>query len=426
MSREPGRPGGTPVPVEDLAAVRLDRLHRDLEELGCRALLVVGGSAREPDLGAFVGPVHLGPAMVLVARGEAPRLAYLSPMERDAARATGLELWTPEELHASETRREIADPVERLVRFLKRVLDLAALPPGRIALAGRAAAGEIVRATRRLERDGVEWVAGDEMTRGFRKTKDARQAGEIRHAARGVCAAFRRTAELLAAATPRDGSELWLAEERLTVGRLRREIAQIFAGFGVEQPEGNLVAPGEEGAVPHNVGTDGRTVRQGESLVVDLFPRGALWADCTRTFCVGPAPEALRRAHATVREGLELARRELAPGRRGYSLQEAVCELIGGAGYPTQISDPDSTLGYVHGLGHGVGFELHEYPSFRKTAGAEGVLAPGDVLTLEPGLYHPHEGWAVRLEDLVVLGPDGGAENLTPLPYDLDPRAWTA
>ena len=87
------------------------------------------------------------------------------------------------------------------------------------------------------------------------------------------------------------------------------------------------------------------------------------------------------------------------------------------------VREPATTTGYVHGLGHGVGFELHEYPSFRREAGEEGVLEVGDLLTLEPGLYDPEAGWGVRLEDLVYLGPDG-PESLTPLPYDLDPRAW--
>lgn len=409
--------------MTDLKTQRLTRLHRDLDELDCRALLVVGNSAREPDLGAFLGPIHMGSAVVLVARGEAPRLAYFSPMERDGARATGLALWTPQELDA-DARREMADPVERRTHLLRRVVELGDVLPGRIALAGSAAAGEMVQAAKRLERDGVEWVAGDDLMQSFRKTKDEHQMEHVREAARGTCTAFRRVAEMLATSEARDGGELWLGADRLTVGRLRREIARTFADFGLEQPEGNLVAPAEEGAVPHNPGTDERALRVGESLVVDLFPRGALWADCTRTFCVGPPREELARAHGVVRDALETSYRELAVGRRGYDLQEAVCRGIGEAGYPTQISDPESTVGYVHGLGHGVGFELHEYPSFRKVAGAEGVLAPGDVLTLEPGLYHPDEGWAVRLEDLVVLGADGHAENLTPLPYDLDPRAW--
>src|SRR5436305_1177772 len=73
-------------------------------------------------------------------------------------------------------------------------------------------------------------------------------------------------------------------------------------------------------------------------------------------------------------------------------------------------------------------FELHEFPTFKKASGGEGVLREGDVFTIEPGLYEPapqggQTGWAVRLEDLVYLGPDG-LESLTPLPYDLDPRAY--
>ena len=80
--------------------------------------------------------------------------------------------------------------------------------------------------------------------------------------------------------------------------------------------------------------------------------------------------------------------------------------------------------GYVHGLGHGVGYELHELPSFRRSAGdAEGTFETGDLFTLEPGLYDPEGGWGVRLEDLCRLAP-AGVENLTPAPYALDPRAW--
>ena len=59
-----------------------------------------------------------------------------------------------------------------------------------------------------------------------------------------------------------------------------------------------------------------------------------------------------------------------------------------------------------------------------RSFGAVGLLETGDVVTLEPGLYYPDAGWAVRLEDLLALR-EGGVDNLTPLPYDLDPRAWS-
>ncbi len=112
------------------------------------------------------------------------------------------------------------------------------------------------------------------------------------------------------------------------------------------------------------------------------------------------------------------------PGARGWDLQEAVCLTFEEAGYATPLRQPGTTTGYVHNLGHGIGYELHELPIFRKVAGAEGVLAEGDVFTLEPGLYDPAAGYGVRLEDLCYLGADG-LEVLTPLPYDLDPRRWT-
>ena len=74
--------------------------------------------------------------------------------------------------------------------------------------------------------------------------------------------------------------------------------------------------------------------------------------------------------------------------------------------------------GFYHGLGHGVGLEVHEGPSLGMGGGGD-VLVPGDVVTLEPGLYKPGVG-GVRLEDIVLVTADG-AENLTQFPYDLTP-----
>jgi Xaa-Pro aminopeptidase len=73
--------------------------------------------------------------------------------------------------------------------------------------------------------------------------------------------------------------------------------------------------------------------------------------------------------------------------------------------------------GFIHGLGHGVGLEVHEAPSLGRGGGSE--LIPGDVITLEPGLYRSGYG-GCRLEDLVVVTEDG-RENLTDFPYDLTP-----
>ncbi len=408
----------------------LDRL---LEELSCKALLVVGRSSRDPFIAPFTGPAKLGPAFVVAPRDASPRLGFWTPMERDEAAASGLELLTPGDLDIVRWMRDAGSAPEILAHVLSRALHLCELAPGRpaeggpaegrLALAGRWDAGEIHGACEILAAEGWSFAAGEPVVQLLRKEKSSATVDEIRRVAVGAMEAFRKVADLLAAATALDG-ELWLGGELLRVRRLKREIAAVLARHELEQPEGGICAPGSEGAVPHSGGTPDRVLRPHESLVLDLYPRGHLFVDCTRTFCVGEPPPALAAAHARVREALELAAGHATPGRRGWSLQRQVCAHFGAAGYPTEMSDPESVRGYVHGLGHGVGFEVHEYPFFsREAQGREGRLETGDVITLEPGLYEPGEGWAVRLEDLYRLAPDG-LENLMPLPYEMDPTAW--
>ncbi|HSL84642.1 MAG TPA: Xaa-Pro peptidase family protein [Thermoanaerobaculia bacterium] len=417
-------------PLDSFAA---ELLGRELADRGCDALLIVGASGRDPDLAPFVGPVHLSRAVLLLpapgpsrGRGRGPLLAYLTPMESGEAAKTGFPLLTPAELEVERLSRERTEPGSFWSAFLEGVLGRSGLAPGRLALAGHLGAGTAVAFSGALAGAGWTLVDGHPVVRRLRQSKRPEEIAAIREAARGTVAAFRRVAEVLAAAAdgPADGGALRFEGEPLTVGRLRLEVFRVLADHGLEQPEGNLLAPGEEGATPHSVGTESRVLRRGETLVVDLFPRGRLFADCTRTFCVGEPPAPVAAAHSAVRRALEIGRSGLRPGVRGFDLQEEVCRHFQALGHPTPGSHPGTEVGYVHNLGHGVGHELHEYPSFKKEAGAEGVLGAGDVVTLEPGLYSVEQGFGVRLEDLLVVGEEGIAEDLTPLPYDLDPRAW--
>lgn len=398
-----------------------------LEERGWGALLILAESARDPDLAHFTGPVHLGDALLVLPRQGPARLGFHTAMEREEAAATGLALLTPAELGIPEGRHRDLPEDEVLAAAAAAALEACAVPRGRVGVAGRGPTGVRHRACQRLGERGWTPVPGDDLARSLRKRKGEAQLAAVRRAAEGAAAALRHVASLLAAAGEgagaEPGRELVLDGEPLTVGRLRGAVARTLAERGLQQPAGNIVAPGRDAGIPHSAGRDDRVLRTGEALVVDLYPSAPPFADCTRTFCVGEAPPDLAAAHGAVLAALRLARRRAVAGERGWDLQVAVCGELEERGYPTVLSAPDTPRGYVHNLGHGVGYELHEHPSFSRRAGAEGVLEVGDVFTLEPGLYDPDAGWGVRLEDLVALTP-GGAEVLTPLPYDLDPRAW--
>ncbi len=395
-----------------------------LEAIGAGALLVVGHGNAEPDLARFLGDAHLGDAFVVLPKAGAVRLGYFTPMERDEALATGLATLSPEELDVPRWTRDASGAGEFLAAVLGQALLRCGVAPGAVAVAGSWPAGALVEAAAHLASDGFPLVSGTGIALHLRKRKRAGEIDEIRRVARATCDAFRGLARILAGAEIRDG-ELWHEGERLRVERLKREVSGLFAAQELSQPRSNILSPGAEGGVPHTSGTPERVLRTGQSLIADLFPKGRLFADCTRTFCVGAAPENLRAAHSAVLAALLESHREARPGARGWDLQKTTCGIFGNHGYATPISHPGTLTGYVHNLGHGVGYELHELPSFKEQASAsEGRLEAGDVVTLEPGLYDPApDGYGVRLEDLVVIG-DERNENLTPLPYDLDPRAW--
>jgi Xaa-Pro aminopeptidase len=405
------------VPPESLA-----RLHRLLDAAGADGLVVVAESSRDADLAPFVGGAHLSESFVVAAAGRRPVLGYLTDMEREEAAGTGLEVLEPATLGVSRLRAAGRSPGEIWRHAIDAAWAELGLGRGAWLVAGHPAAGIPMALCSQPPAGGGDWRSGNEVTRRWRKFKPPQWRARMAAPAAGVCAALRAVARVLAAAQTRVG-ELWWEGGALTVGRLRRVVNLELAALDLWQPYGNILASGAAAAAPHTQGSSDHVLLAGEPLVVDLYPRGELYADCTRTFCVGEPPAAFVAAHAAVREALEESHRRCRPGARGWDLQAQACDLFEGRGYPTLRQSPDTRVGYVHGLGHGVGFELHEDPSFRQHAGEEGLLEVGDLLTLEPGLYDAAAGYGVRLEDLCYLSAEG-IENLTPLPTSWDPGDW--
>jgi Xaa-Pro aminopeptidase len=197
-------------------------------------------------------------------------------------------------------------------------------------------------------------------------------------------------------------------------------MSQTFAAHGATADE-FIVAPGAQGAVGHDMGSG--PIRAGVSIVVDIWPRdneSFIYCDMTRTFVVGDVPDDVREWHRLCKEALDRAISEIRAGADGRAIFDGTCEIFEAAGELTsRTKEPGKPLsdGFFHGLGHGVGLEVHEQPGMG-LASKLPFLA-GDVVTVEPGCYRSGYG-GVRLEDLVLVTADG-AENLTRYPYDLEP-----
>ncbi len=202
-----------------------------------------------------------------------------------------------------------------------------------------------------------------------------------------------------------------LSRERFS-GRSERELAwwveRSFREAGAEGVSFEaVVAAGATASSPHAVPGDepiaaGVLVTVDAGCVVDGY-----CSDCTRTFAVGEVSERLQELYALCLEAQLAGLEAVGPGVHGRDADAASRDRIEAAG-----------LGwaYGHGMGHGVGMQIHEAPALRPES--TDVLEAGNVVSVEPGIYIPDEGAGVRIEDLVLV-TDDGAERLTQFTKEL-------
>ncbi|MBA2475829.1 MAG: aminopeptidase P family protein [Actinobacteria bacterium] len=270
-----------------------------------------------------------------------------------------------------------------------------------------------------LRGGGVELTADRELFAHRRRRKNEAELAGIRRAQRAAEAGMTAARELLRSARP-NGSGLVAGGEPLTSERLKLVLEQAFSQHECSADE-MVASHGAQTAIAHHMGEG--AILPNEPIVIDVWPRDrqtGCYADMTRTFVVGEPADDIRAWHALCVQALEDAVAGTRAGVRDADLNRATCELFAGHGHPTTLTkEPGTPLedGFFHGLGHGVGLEVHEAPILG-VVGKDDLVA-GDVITVEPGLYRKSYG-GVRVEDLLLVTEDG-AENLTRFPYDLEP-----
>jgi Xaa-Pro aminopeptidase len=360
---------------------RAERLASELGELGVDALLVES-LVNIRYLAGFTGSQALVLLLGEKAAGELGRHRFLTDFR-----------------YTTQSAEQVPEAFERQIVSGEMVDAL-------VAVLGEASGGRLgfdegqltVRGHRRLGEllpQGWELVPCNGAVERLRAVKDPGEAAHLR-----------------AAAALADEALSGLLEGGL-VGRSEREVAIELVlrmrRLGAEAPSFEpIVAAGAHGALPH---AEPRDEAIGRDVLVTI-DWGALHegycSDCTRTFATGEGiSQRARETYALVLDAQERALSELAAGRTGREIDAVARALITEAGHGEHFG---------HGLGHGVGMEIHEAPRLSRTA-SEDPLVPGNVVTVEPGVYLPGE-LGVRIEDLVVLGA-GTEEILTRLPKAL-------
>jgi Xaa-Pro aminopeptidase len=251
--------------------------------------------------------------------------------------------------------------------------------------------------------------------RALGKLEEKLPEGVALEGAGGVVEELRRVkddGELAAIAAAAElADEVWgWSLERGLADRSERDVARAAEArireLGAEPSFPVIVAAGPNGALPHAEPGE-REIGRGELVVFDMGAQlDGYCSDGTRTFATGEPGERARQVYEVVREAQAAALDAVAAGIGGEKLDGVARGAIEAAGHGESFG---------HGLGHGVGLEVHEAP--RVSPRSEDVLAAGEVVTIEPGVYLPGE-FGVRIEDLVVV-TEGGHENLSSTPKEL-------
>lgn len=231
-----------------------------------------------------------------------------------------------------------------------------------------------------------------------RVRKNKKEIAYIHDNLRHISAAFSLIERILRTSRIKDG-KLILRGKVLTSEYIKEQVEKFLFRKGMEDIEGMIISSGAQAAMPHHKGSG--PIRANATIICDIFFRNRknrYFGDMTRTYVKGSPSKKILAMQDAVARAQDAALSKIKAGMSAKEVYGASAKAIRDAGFDV------GNKGYIHGLGHGVGLELHEAPY--ASPNSPHILEVGNILTVEPGLYYPHIG-GVRIEDVVVVTANG-------------------
>ncbi|MEM5773745.1 MAG: M24 family metallopeptidase [Anaerolineaceae bacterium] len=395
-----------------------------MQEHEIDAIWVTGAGYNNPAMVYLTGVMEVGQADLFLLKGK-PGVLFHHDMERDGAAKSGYSLrsygmfpYGPR-IKEAEGNTSLAGALRYREMFKE-----TGLTGGRVLVYGQMDAGQGHFALSKLEQffPDLQFVtdSAHDVLRIARRIKDADEIERIRRMGQVTVDLVGEMADYLTSHRVKDGGLMRGDDEPLTIGHVKRWLRHQLVEREVQE-QGTILSIGRDAGVPHNEGNPLSLIRLGQTIILDAFFQemgGGYFYDFTRTWCLGYAPDEVMQDHEMVKNVHQKVAGAVRAGTSFSAYQKMACGLFQQQDYPT-IQESHCTLeGYVHGLGHGIGVEVHELPAADANL-PENVLQPGMVITIEPGLYYPDRGYGIRVEDSYEILPDGTARRMAEYPWDL-------
>jgi Xaa-Pro aminopeptidase len=399
------------------------------------AIVIFGNAEHNPPMYYFTGGGHVSHATLIKKRGEEAVLFH-NDMERDEAARSGLKLAPYSRYDGDELLKKASHDflLATALRYELMFKDLG-LVKGRVGIHGTYDVSMVFGWVSHLQKllPDIEFVGEPREESIFMRameTKDESEVERIRRMGKITTDVVAKVAGYLTSCEV-NKDEVLLKEDGtpLTVGDVHSKIRLWVSEHGAELPSGFIFAIGRDAGVPHSAGNPADLMKLGQTIVFDIYPAeagGGYYYDFTRTWSLGYATPEAQELFDQVKEIYDKLMDNFDLNAPFKDYHRMVCEYYESRGHKTPLNTKAPVEGYVHSLGHGVGLNIHERPFSSLQIGDDHRLAPGVVVTSEPGLYYPEKGMGFRIEDTLWVRPDGKMEILADYPYDfvLSMKRW--